>query len=139
MNRKRAGKYIAVLMVFSLMVTSGSVLLPRGDVMKDGNVDLADVIVSVRQIVHAAKDGIALNGGMENAITSFSIVAGLQKVLKSKGDIFAPSNELFSYTPVVPAGCHEELLPVMTASVADGDFLYLSPIMTPRTPPPVFA
>lgn len=134
MITKTAGKIISLFLVLSL-IASGISLFPKGDVTRNGDVDLADVIVSVRQVVRAATDEAVLRVGMENALTSLSIVAGIKKCIKSDGGIGYRSNDSSGQIPALIAGHHEELLPLVAEVSVDRSFLYISPILTPLTPP----
>jgi glycerol uptake facilitator-like aquaporin len=136
--KKTAGKIISFFLVLSLLA-SGMSLVPKGDVTQDGDVDLADVIVSVRQVARVATDEAALNVGMKNAIVSLSIVAGLKRFLKTDGKAVSPSRDLGNPMPALLADHRQELLPAAAAVSAGRSFMYLSPVLTPPTPPPVSA
>ena len=119
-----------------VVLSTGLPFYHSADRDRDGEVGLTDAIVSVRQVSRAASDEAAFLDGMESALTSLSVVAGLKSVIRTGRDPGCETSVSSLPVLMISAVYRFEALPPVVLCAADKSLLYDSPIPMPITPPP---
>jgi hypothetical protein len=126
---------IHILLALAILST-GLPLYHPADMNRDGEVGLTDAIVSVRQLARAATGESAFRDGMENTLTSLSVVAGLKTAIRTARDPGSETSVSALSVFMIPSSDKFEALAPAALCAADRSLLYHSPMFVPVTPPP---
>jgi hypothetical protein len=127
--------FIHIILAIAILST-GLPLYHPADMNRDGEIGLTDAIVSVRQLSRVAKGEDAFRDGMENTLTSLSVVAGLKSVIRAGRDPGCETSVSALPVLMIHEAYRFEALPPVVLCATDGSLLYDSPIPMPITPPP---
>lgn len=118
------------------ILSTGLPIYHSGDMNRNGEVDLTDAIVSVRELSRVANGEGALRDGLENTLTSLSAAAGLKSIIRTGRDPGCESSASALPVLMINAVYRFAALPPALLCAADVSLLYNSPIPMPITPPP---
>ena len=131
----QATKHILSLFLVAAILISGLPLISPEDANQDNRVDLADVILQVRELAGTAEEPGSFTVSMEKTLSTLRLLAGFKTVIKA--DTTKSSVNSFSlnlpyiisaYIPSHQSGnyhaIHEKIIS------------YRSYIITPSSPPP---
>jgi hypothetical protein len=123
--------------ILAIAILSTGLPLDRSaDMNRDGEVGLTDAIVSVRQLSRVVNSEGAFRDGMENTLTSLSVVAGLKSIIRTGRDPGCETGVAALPVLMINEAYRFEALPPAVLCAADGSLLYDSPLSMPVTPPP---
>ena len=125
------------ILLILLLVASGMPLFGPGDVNRDGAVGLEDAIMGVKELaVTADEQASCFRSGVEHALSSLTIVAGLRTMIKAGDDPAGSAGQLTFATPYLVAYTGISLPEGCSTQVPDLSFTYHSTALTPQSPPP---
>ncbi len=124
------------ILLILLLAASGMPLFGPGDVNRDGTVGLEDAIMGVKELAVTADEQACFRNGVENALSSLTIVAGLRTVIKAGDDPAGSAGQLTFATPYLVACAGISLPEGCSTQVPDLSFTYHSTALTPQSPPP---
>lgn len=128
------------ILVHSLLLvailSTGLPLSQPADMNRDGRTDLSDAIISVRELARTAVNGSAFREGVENALVTLSVAAGLKNMISKERDpgMGSPSSALPTFLIASPV--QFTVFSTMVYGDLSHEFLYNSPALTPLAPPP---
>jgi hypothetical protein len=128
-------KITNILLALAILST-GLPLYHPADMNRDGEVGLTDAIVSVRQLSRTATGEGAFRDGMENTLTSLSVVAGLKSAIRTARDPGSETSVSALSAFIITSSPKFEALPTAALCAVDRSLLYHSPMLVPLTPPP---
>ena len=129
-------KHILSLSLVAVILFSGFPVFSPEDTNRDNRVDLADVILNVKVLVQTAEQQGSFTQGVENAILSLQVLAGLNIFIKSKKNTKHNINTL---TPDYTCLISSKIIPPKSLSgwqLSDRPLIFESTLHLPDKPPP---
>jgi hypothetical protein len=102
----------------------------------NGRVDLADVILLVKDFARSADNPSAFSASVENLVTALRVVAGLKTVIKPAKDTQSANTSSFLDLPYLVSSYNVSTAPNIWTEVGEKSFYCQSIELGPISPPP---
>ena len=132
----RTARQILTSITVLLILSSGLPVFSPEDASRDSRVNLEDAILNVRDFTRTADDPEAFSSGLEKAIVTLKVVAGLKTYYKPADDskssnVLSNINLIYLIPSIDNVILSKSYTPVSIVSFNSDSILFL-----PETPPP---